>query len=315
MQTFGALCFMCSLMAASAQVNFIVLGDWGMGNTQQLQVARAMETYGKVANASFVINVGDNFYKEQDATGNYQGGVTNLSDPLWKSYYENVYQGHLATIPFYSVLGNHDYLGNVSAQLLYGTTTNNTRWYMPSRNYSVQFPVNDKVNATIIFIDTTSLIQSYYTTPDNQNMADNLRTQNATQQLQWLEETLNNTKSGWKFVVGHHPILTASSINVTQDMAVIQPLLAKYGVQAYISGHVHSLEQLQDVNYVDYFISGAGAYGKIYPENEGMLSMVQFQSTEAGFMAVTMTGDTMKISFMGIYGKVLYQYTTKRVKA
>ena len=79
-----------------------------MGNEQQRAVAKQMELTGSETRSKFVVNVGDNFYVfTKDAQGNEQGGVKNLTDPLWTNYFEEMYTGYLKEIPFYSVLGNH----------------------------------------------------------------------------------------------------------------------------------------------------------------------------------------------------------------
>jgi len=306
-----ALTLLNLICLSRGAIQFLVLGDWGMGNDQQMSVSKEMQAYATLTNSSFVINVGDNFYKDNDAQGNRQGGVTNLSDPLWISYFENVYNNSLKNTTFYSILGNHDYMGNITAQLLYGSI-NDTRWYLPTRNYTVQMNISKLVSVTFIYFDTSPFITEYYINPENQWMADNLQTQNSTEQYIWLEDTLNKTTTEWVIVIGHHPILASKSTVATNSMAPIQKLLNKYGVQAYFCGHVHDLEHMQDDYLVDYFISGAGATGKIYEINADMRSKVQWQSDDAGFMSVTLTEDNMKSSFIDTNGTVLYEYVTSR---
>jgi len=202
-------------------------------------------------------------------------------------------------------------MGNITAQLLYGTL-NDTRWVMQNRNYTVSMNLSATVSVTFIFIDTTPFISSYYTSPENQWMSDNLQSQNSTIQLNWLEETLNKTKTEWIIVIGHHPILTSKVMSTSGSMAQIQPLLDKYHVQAYFCGHVHDLEHMQDDSMVDYFISGAGATGQLYDVNKDTRSYVQWQSDDAGFLAITLTEDNMKSSFINTNGTVIYQYVTPR---
>lgn len=80
-----------------------------MGNAQQHATAAQMKAVASDGEATFVVNVGDNFYKNGDTVqlGEAQGGVTNLSDPLWKLYFEDVYNGSLKDMVFLTVLGNH----------------------------------------------------------------------------------------------------------------------------------------------------------------------------------------------------------------
>jgi tartrate-resistant acid phosphatase type 5 len=59
--------------------------------------------------ASFVLSTGDNVY---------ENGVTSASDPLWAATFSDIYtHPSLADVPFYAVAGNHDWRGNVSAQV------------------------------------------------------------------------------------------------------------------------------------------------------------------------------------------------------
>eukprot|EP00959_Pyramimonas_sp_CCMP1952_P374805 7849375-Pyramimonas_sp.AAC.1 len=142
--------------AQSQRFSFFVLGDWGMGTQQQRDVADAMKEEAKAMDDPlFVLNVGDNFYHNgHDSDGNKMGGVFNLEDPLWKEYFEDVYTGHhLEKLPFVSIFGNHDYMGNLSAQmhgcvlpLLYIHYTRATRESHEdrSKNRSPRFLIPDR---------------------------------------------------------------------------------------------------------------------------------------------------------------------------
>eukprot|EP00959_Pyramimonas_sp_CCMP1952_P453123 9467729-Pyramimonas_sp.AAC.1 len=110
----GHLCLMGTAAGHSAELvfnstqdafSFLVLGDWGMGSDVQKSVAKAMNHRAKKArDAIFVLNVGDNFYKDTlSESGEKQGGVDGLEDPLWRNYFENMYNHpHLERLPFVS---------------------------------------------------------------------------------------------------------------------------------------------------------------------------------------------------------------------
>jgi predicted MPP superfamily phosphohydrolase len=92
-------------------VHFLVVGDWGRnGQGDQQSVADWMGIAASQLNAKFVISTGDNFYC---------CGVASVDDPQWVSSFENVYRSHSFQIPWYVSLGNHDYQGNVQAQINY----------------------------------------------------------------------------------------------------------------------------------------------------------------------------------------------------
>ncbi len=58
----------------------------------------------------FVVAVGDNFYED---------GVASVTDPHWQNSFEKVYTAPSLQVPWWAVLGNHDYHGNCDAQIEY----------------------------------------------------------------------------------------------------------------------------------------------------------------------------------------------------
>ena len=169
------------------KLHLLMLGDWGKGGlngditavatssaaynkrrtlgkngggtdyTFQAAVARSMMKYVKFINLRAVILLGDNFYNS---------GVTSTTDALWNTLWRNVYlaTGSPLNVPWYAVLGNHDYgsAANAEAQInryqKYDTDDNN--WIMPSHNYTQKFEIIGGGSAQIIFIDTTTLAPS-----------------------------------------------------------------------------------------------------------------------------------------------------------
>lgn len=117
---------------------------------------------------------------------------------------------------------------------------------------------------------------------------------------------------------------------VTQSMALIQPVLQRHSVPAYICGHVHKLGYLEvdgtrqqevltvEVVYlslvfidIDYYISGAGATGKVYVDDPEMQKFVVWTSDDAGFMTVELTASQMTSKFMNTKGEIIYTAVTK----
>ena len=92
-------------------LNFVVFGDWGrQGEQDQVEVAAQMASAAKATGAKFIISVGDNFYED---------GVASTDDPHWRKSFEEVYQAPSLQVPWYAILGNHDYHGNCEAQIAY----------------------------------------------------------------------------------------------------------------------------------------------------------------------------------------------------
>lgn len=297
--------FLAGLALVRADLHFQVFGDWGMGNKQQEMVAMAMMKNALLTKPQFVLNVGDNFYKHKDSDGEKTGGVENLDDPLWKEYFENMYIDYLRNIPFYSVLGNHDYMGNITAQLLYHTKS--PRWHLPSPSYHLTLNVDDETTAQFVFLDTSPIIVDYYKHPENTKMAENLKNCNPKQLLDWLDDVLNTSKADWRFVIGHHPIVssTTASLITEQDMNLVNAIIQKYNVQAYFSGHIHQLEH-HNADNIDYFISGAGATGKDYVIDPNKLGALKWSGEDAGFLNVTLSKDLMTSQFLATDLSVLH---------
>ncbi|CEM13067.1 unnamed protein product [Vitrella brassicaformis CCMP3155] len=255
--------------AESPSLTFVSLGDWGKLGTGQRNVAKQMGIEAQRLKASFVLAIGDNFYEH---------GVRSVNDPLWQTTYHDVY-GPIDSlqVPFYAVLGNHDWYGNASAQIdyhyrepkpewlsritlaslpfpLYAAATGR-RWWMPHNWYSVAYPLTsegqpmtgdsseateEQQYAVFVFIDT------WVADPSNRQLAAMRH-----EQLHWLAKTLHGAATdphvGWIIVVGHYPIYTSGQHGDTDFLVSdVLPLLKEYQVDAYLCGHDHDLELLSE---------------------------------------------------------------------
>jgi acid phosphatase len=102
-------------------VSFIAIGDWGReGKYGQQETADQMGIFAEKDGTDFVLTLGDNIY---------DAGVTSVSDPKWQTCFENIYTAKSLQIPWYVTLGNHDYYGNIQAQIDYSNI--NPRWLCP----------------------------------------------------------------------------------------------------------------------------------------------------------------------------------------
>jgi tartrate-resistant acid phosphatase type 5 len=281
-------------------VNFILMGDWGRnGADHQKEVAQQMGKTASEASVDFIVAAGDNFYPE---------GVVSEFDPLWKYSFEDIYTDFSLQWDWYPVLGNHDYGSNPQAQIAYSRISR--RWQMPARYYSKMINVgNDDSQVLFAFIDTTPLIKGYYKGEGHQ-----VHDQDSTAQKKWLEETLREAPPTvkWKFVVGHHQMYTGGSRTENHDTRSIrgslQPLFEKYKVDAYLTGHEHSLQHHITKFGTHHFISGAAS--EITPVR--MLPISKFVASQYGFMLFSVLPNQILVQIIDYTGNVLYTTTLKK---
>lgn len=212
-----------------------VLGDFGTGGSLQKKVARAMnDRAARFGMPLAMISTGDNIYP---------GGVESATDAQWQTKFERIYAlENLQNKKWVAVLGNHDYRGSVNAQIEYGKI--NKQWIMPS-TYFVQPCPNAETMLTLFCLDTQAILK---------------KSTGWKEQIQWLEHEVQQCKSRWKVVVGHHPL---RSYGHYQDQVwlldLIKPILDDNDVAAYLCGHDHDLQVIQNPN--DKFtciVSGSG---------------------------------------------------------
>jgi len=277
--------------STAAEQSFLVIGDWGDPSTRiQRSVASTMGRVAASMQSDFVISTGDNFYRN---------GVRSTHDPQWRESFEDIYSASSLQIPWYAVLGNHDYNGSPAAEVEYSRTSN--RWRMPSRYWRHDVALPGDTTAAFFFIDTTP-ISRLTGLRDVIPQAD----LGARDQIIWLERELAGCTADWKLVVGHHPIFSSGAHGASAGVAAhVRPLLERYGVQAYFNGHDHDLEHLH-ARGVDYICSGAGSETRSVrrvPES-------RFVVAEPGFVACTFSRSALQVALIGQNGTPLYEVST-----
>ncbi len=281
------------LAAANPAVHFLVVGDWGRdGNSHQRDVARQMGKAAKAASSRFVVSVGDNFY---------DNGVASVTDPQWRTSFEAIYAAPSLQVPWYVALGNHDYRGTPQAQIEYAKTS--TRWRMPSRYYKLAGIDIGAPQLDLFFIDSSPLVHKYRQKVEG-NIAANVATQDVDAQLRWLDAELGSSTAPWKLVIGHHTLHSGGSAHgdTLELQQLIEPLLKKHRVQAYINGHDHDLQHIRRGG-VDFIGCGAGSEVRPVASVEGTL----FCAERSGFASITSSPDAMRLEFRDFTGASLYR--------
>lgn len=263
-------------------LEFMAVGDAGSGGNGQRIVADSMREYALRNPVQFVLYLGDNFY---------DSGVSSVDDPMFETHFEDVYDGVVLNMPFYVVVGNHDYRGDVNAQVVYSGRSE--RWNMPALYYTFTVRYGELGKVQFFGLDTDPIV----TGGDFEN------------QLVWLEDELGRSEAGWKVVFGHHPVYSNGLYgNLPEMIDTVLPLLEGYGVDVYISGHEHDLQLLEPVNGVHQVVSGAGASVRDTLCRENSI----YAAGLLGFMAFRVSREEMVISVILDEGKRDYAYVISK---
>lgn len=277
-------------------MHWFVIGDFGRnGQDGQQEVADQMQATTKVLEPEFILTTGDNFYPN---------GVASVMDPYWLTSFENVYSGFGLFVPWYAVLGNHDYRGNYQAEIDY--TNVSQRWNMPAQYY-VREMYEDNIHVKFVFLDTSPFEDGYY----EEEKYKNVWTQDSTRQLVWMDSVLADNTADWKVVVGHHPLYSGGKrVDATQHIrGHLEKVLKKHQVDVYFAGHEHDLQHIQNPDYnTHHIISGAGS--EIRPT--GMMEYSLFAESAHGFVTASATRSQLLLQFINEKGDVIYKYTLKK---
>lgn len=278
------------LRAAQNELVFQTLGDWGWGNEAQRRVATAMGRVAEVQGCDFILSVGDNFYPE---------GVAGIDDAKWRTHFEDIYTAPALQVPWHVALGNHDYDGEVQAQIDY--TARSWRWRMPSHYFKRSELLADGTTVDFFVTDTHPIRRAYrnwvrfvYFPP--------------AEQVEWLGRELAASRADWKIVVGHHPVYSGGRHGNTDGLIEqFVPLFKQYGVQAYLNGHNHNLEHVV-VDGIHYLTSGAASQ----PRPVATVPGSQFAFSGLGFMNARLSYDSLVIEFFDADTKPLHRATIRR---
>lgn len=253
------------------QAHILLLGDTGEPGKEQNEVAETMEKLCRKYNVDFVIFLGDNFYP---------AGVESVDDPKWQTHFEKPYGlPCLGTLKFYPIFGNHDYKGNVKAQIDY--TRKGGKWQFPARYYTLEI----ESLARFMMLDTNFPDKCFSSTLCS---------------LDWLEDELKINRTSWTFFTGHVPLKSGGKYpNAKWNLTwLLEGLFCKNMESFYISGHDHGLQHLDfsanESCKIHQWISGGGA-ATLYPITPRDIS--QFGLNSHGVLLLTLGQEKSKFSF------------------
>lgn len=280
-------------------IRFLAVGDWGGQSDApyttpvQLQVAAQMGKTAASFGSQFTLGIGDNFY---------DSGIdgSDLS-ARFNETFSSVYTAPALQTRWYFVAGNHDHKGNVTAQIDH--SKDDPRWYFPNYYYTETLPIGASGETVqLVFFD--SVVFTDLLTPE------------AVRQHRWIEATLAGSKATWLFVVAHYPVYSVAEHGPTPELVdFLLPLLSKYHVDAYFSGHDHNLQHLQHSS-IDFVVTGAGHGTDDSTEHSSDVpaGALKFhwpsQTVEhGGFVSVAVNATTLSVDYIDDEGNVLYTFS------
>ncbi|PAV76576.1 hypothetical protein WR25_19210 [Diploscapter pachys] len=316
------------------EFRMFVVGDTGgipIFETTKVQktVAKTMAALATNSPVDTVLNLGDNIYYT---------GVLDVNDERFKSRFEHVYTDPALEVKWLMMAGNHDHFGNISAQIEY--TKRSNKWYYPALYYNMTYMVKD-MKIEIVVIDTIELCGNtrdvenggffdmmLASKTDPKGPKDPIKAQ---QQMTWIEKILQNSDADYLIVAGHYPIHSMSSHGPIFCLQTkLDPLLSKYNVSIYFSGHDHNLQHFQyeqlSKHTVNYIVSGAasrtdssdkniypymkGDHLKFHYPTSGMFSAFHLGQlgffTNGGFVYANFHKTLAKLDFYDKKGRNLY---------
>lgn len=275
-------------------LNLFVISDGGRnGYYDQKPIAETMGRCAEQLDPEAVLSGGDTFHYL---------GVQSVIDPLWKSNFEDVYSHPELQIPWYPVMGNHEYKGDTKAILDYSKVSR--RWQMPAHYYSRVFKGDDGATIEVFFIDTPALIDKYRKKPEKYPDACK---QDMQAQLKWLDEALKASRADWKLVIGHHPIYaeTSKSKSERRDMQErVLPILEANSVDMYLCGHIHNYQHIRkNDSGLDFVVISSGARSRKVKPIDGTL----FCSPKTGFAVLSAKDKALSLYFLDKDANVLHK--------
>jgi len=299
----------------------LIVGDWGwldnaskedlrggVSYAAQSQVAQGMRRYASRhslrTNALFLL--GDNWY------GDLPDGAKS---ERWVRQFEKMYPADVFAGPAYAMLGNHDYqmlpatVNKVEAELEYaksgrGLDGKPTRWTMPERWYTFDFPSHNPLMHCIVLDSNMPAANGRW--QHNENFM--LKPEEQAEQLRWFEAQLQKPRSApFLVVMGHHPVYSNGPHG---DHAVLvkewDPLFKKHKVDLYMAGHDHDMQVLHFEDHpTTHFLSGGGG-ADLYVLKVDDVQRGPYAQEVHGFSHLSVTKHELQLRHLDTDGRFLF---------
>jgi hypothetical protein len=248
-----------------ADFQFVVYGDTRTRHDMHRRVIAAVLKHGI---PDFVLHTGDLVADGADSA-------------QWPVFFD-IERELLRHTAFYPSLGNHE---------------RNNRQYYDFFNVSTPYYSFDWGQAHFIVLNSDI---------GNAATSNAARESFWTEQVRWLEEDLaKSQKADFRFVVAHHPPITAVSRRQgdNREMAALVPLFEKEHLTAGFFGHDHNYQHYLK-NGVHYVTTGGGG-APLYDVDKPPAGITQKVISTEHFVAVKVTGKSAHVEAFGLDGSVL----------
>ncbi|CAM6042471.1 unnamed protein product [Sphagnum compactum] len=201
-----------------------------------------MGNVGVQHNVNFITSTGDNFY---------ENGLTGPDDEQFSTSFSNIYTQKSLETTWYSVLGNHDYHGNVSAQVDQKVTFRDPRWNCHNNFQLIHdlgnTPQGEAATVEFFFIDTNPFVEEYWTMKSLYAwQLPILQKDYIMEELMNLTNALTASTAKWKIVIGHHTMRSMGTHGNTLELLQAGlPILEANVVDLYINGHGHCMQHIK----------------------------------------------------------------------
>lgn len=290
--------------SASGGLQFLAIGDFGTGGSDQRAVAQAMQTFVAKNNTRLeaLLMLGDNFY------GPTKGGFS-ADSKRWQNEIEGNYPASAFPCPMFAVLGNHDYhdnAGGQDAQLAYARKEG-VRWRMPAKWYRQDFGGR----LTLLFLDTNLPAVSGGRNKKTGKPRASLTADEQERQTAWLKEELAKPRGKFTVVVAHHPLYSNGDHGDTKALITAwEPLLQEFQVHAFLCGHDHDLQHLElQGRFTSHIISGGG--GARPRKLETPERAMPYGRDAHGFTHLRVTDEAMTFAHYDVKGEMLHRFSKR----
>lgn len=293
---------------AKGGLNFLAIGDFGTGATDQKAVAKAMQDFAakNSLKPDALLMVGDNFY------GATKDGFT-VESQRWQTDIEAMYPSSAFPGPMYSVLGNHDYhdnAGGQDVQLAYAKKSG-VRWQMPNKWYRVDLG-GEKPLLTMICLDSNlPAVSGTGRDKKSGRPRPSMTADEEKAQLAWLKTELAKPRAPFTMVMAHHPLYSNGDHGDTKPIITQwDGLLQEHKVHAYLCGHDHDLQHLElEGKFTSHILSGGG--GAKTRKLEHPERTMPYGKDVHGFTHISVQPDALSFAHHGVDGALLHRFTKR----